>query len=97
MAVTIVEITIVAAEVLKLAANPRLRRRSKIATMLHFVTLPLSHEDEDGAATCCTSDKFFLIMFNNILASCEHLADGKKHCSDGVQSCSCCRRAPNKI
>ena len=43
---SIVDVTIVAAEVLKLAANPRLRGRSKIATMSHFCGSHLSHEDE---------------------------------------------------
>ena len=60
----IVDVTIVAAEVLNLEqANPRLRWRSKIATISHLLTF-LSHKDEDGAETDCTSDKFFLIIFN---------------------------------
>ena len=50
----IVDVTIVAAEVLNLEqANPRLRWRSKIAPISHFVTL-----------TRMRMDKFFLIIFN---------------------------------
>ena len=71
---TIVDITIVTAEVLKLSANPRLRRRSKIAT---FLTLTRSHGDEVGVATYQPSPDQFYSNFGvakNILTACEHLA-----------------------
>ena len=57
--------TVDAAEVLKLAANPRLRRRSKIATMSHFCDSRLSHEDEVGVAAYCALAKLFLIILES--------------------------------